>query len=407
MKRTFFGTLFNTYKFFAGYANIDGFTYKEEDIPMGKRPEIDRWILSELHTLIQQVDTDYQDYEPRKAGLRIQRFADLYLSNWYVRLCRRRFWKGEYNEDKISAYQTLYTCLETLMKLIAPIAPFFAEQLYRALNNVTGKAEAESVHLSDFPQADPKCIEPDLEEQMRMAQEVSSLILSLRKRNNLKVRQPLSKIMIPVTDERMQGHLENVRHLILAETNIKDIVFIRPDNQILTKTIKPNFKTLGPKYGKIMKGIAAAVAQCGQAEIQRMEQNGSLSLQVEGQEVTLLPEDVEIHTQDIPGWVVASNEQLTVALDTTVTTELRNEGIARELVNRIQNLRKETQLDVTDRIRVCITTPESLDEALQNHKDYICTETLCTSLEIKVGSPAEPLVELTDTLRIHIAIEKA
>ena len=407
VKRTFFGTLFNTYKFFAGYANIDGFTYKEEDIPMGKRPEIDRWILSELHTLIQQVDTDYQDYEPRKAGLRIQRFADLYLSNWYVRLCRRRFWKGEYNEDKISAYQTLYTCLETLMKLIAPIAPFFAEQLYRALNNVTGKAEAESVHLSDFPQADPKCIEPDLEEQMRMAQEVSSLILSLRKRNNLKVRQPLSKIMIPVTDERMQGHLENVRHLILAETNIKDIVFIRPDNQILTKTIKPNFKTLGPKYGKIMKGIAAAVAQCGQAEIQRMEQNGSLSLQVEGQEVTLLPEDVEIHTQDIPGWVVASNEQLTVALDTTVTTELRNEGIARELVNRIQNLRKETQLDVTDRIRVCITTPESLDEALQNHKDYICTETLCTSLEIKVGSPAEPLVELTDTLRIHIAIEKA
>ena len=339
--------------------------------------------------------------------MRIQRFADLYLSNWYVRLCRRRFWKGEYNEDKISAYQTLYTCLETLTKLIAPIAPFFAEQLYRALNETTGKSEAASVHLSDFPQADTRCIAPDLEEQMRMAQEVSSLILSLRKRNNLKVRQPLSKVMIPVADERMQQHIGNVRHLILAETNLKSIEFLRPDNHILTKTIKPNFKTLGPKYGKIMKGIAAAVAQCGQTEIQKMEQTGSLRLQVEGQEVLLLPEDVEIHTQDIPGWVVASNERITVALDTTVTPELRNEGIARELVNRIQNLRKETQLDVTDRIRVSVTSPESLEEALQTHSNYICAETLCTSLEMKVGTPADPLVELTDTLSIHIAIEKA
>ena len=406
VKRTFFGTLFNTYKFFAGYANIDGFTYSEPDIPLEKRPEIDRWILSELHTLIRQTDADYQDYEPRKAGIRIQNFTDLYLSNWYVRLCRRRFWKGEYNEDKISAYQTLYTCLETLMKLIAPIAPFFSDQLFRALNSVTGKESVGSVHLTDFPKADPSFTDELLEERMRLAQELSSLILSLRKRNNLKVRQPLSKVMVPANDAHMRSQMEAVQQLVLAETNIKAMDFLDPDNDVLTKKIKPNFKILGPKYGKIMKAIAERVAQFTQAEINRMEKEGSLSFTVADQEVTLSPEDVEISTEDIPGWVVASSDRLTVALDTCVTPELRKEGIARELVNRLQNLRKESDLEVTDRIRIRLTANEELQEVLREHKAYICAETLCTGLELVEGLRNGSEIELTDTLKVFAEINK-
>ena len=407
VKRTFFGTLFNTYKFFAGYANIDGFNYREPDIPIEERPEIDRWILSELHTLIGQVDADYQDYEPRKAGLKIQNFVDLYLSNWYVRLCRRRFWKGEYNEDKISAYQTLYTCLITVMKLIAPIAPFFSEQIFRALNGITGKERHGSIHLTDFPKADKSFVDENLEEQMRLAQEISSLILSLRKRHTLKVRQPLAKVMIPVSSSHMQEQIGKVQHLILAETNIKEIEFLSPDNDILTKSIKPNFKTLGPKYGKIMKAIAGRIAQFTQAEINRMEQTGECRFTIEEQEVTLNMEDVEISTEDIPGWVVASSDQLTVALDTNVTPELRREGIARELVNRLQNLRKETNLAVTDRIRVSLTADDELKEVLQHHQAHICTEILCTSMELVEGLATGTEIELTDTLKVFVELAKA
>ena len=407
VKRTFFGTLFNTYKFFAGYANIDGFNYREPDIPIEERPEIDRWILSELHTLIGQVDADYQDYEPRKAGLKIQNFVDLYLSNWYVRLCRRRFWKGEYNEDKISAYQTLYTCLITVMKLIAPIAPFFSEQIFRALNGMTGKERHDSIHLTDFPKADKSFVDENLEEQMRLAQEISSLILSLRKRHMLKVRQPLAKVMIPVSSSHMQEQIGKVQHLILAETNIKEIEFLSPDNDILTKSIKPNFKTLGPKYGKIMKAIAGRIAQFTQAEINRMEQTGECRFTIEEQEVTLNMEDVEISTEDIPGWVVASSDQLTVALDTNVTPELRREGIARELVNRLQNLRKETNLAVTDRIRVSLTADDELKEVLQHHQAHICTEILCTSMEMVEGLATGTEIELTDTLKVFVELAKA
>ena len=407
LQRTFFGTLFNTYKFFAGYANIDGFSYKEEDIPLERRPEIDRWILSELHTLIRQTDADLQDYEPRKAGLRIQNFVDIYLSNWYVRLCRRRFWKGEYNEDKISAYQTLYTCLETLTKLMAPIAPFFSEQLFRALNGITGKEKAGSVHLTDFPKADNAFTDSDLEERMRLAQEISSLILSLRKRHTLKVRQPLAKVMIPVSDSHMQQQIEMVRPLILAETNIKAIEYLNGDNDILTKRIRPNFKTLGPKYGKIMKAIAGRIAQFTQAEINSMEKEGEFRFALEGQEVMLTTEDVEITTEDIPGWVVATSEQLTVALDTNVTPELLREGIARELVNRIQNLRKESDLDITDRIRVRLTADDELKEVLRDHQSYICTEILCTEMETIDGLSEGTEIELTDTLKVYVELAKA
>lgn len=407
VKRTFFGTIYNTYKFFAGYANIDGFKYCEPDIPNEKRPEIDRWILSELHTLIQEVDADYSDYEPRKAGLHIQQFADLFLSNWYVRLCRRRFWKGEYNEDKISAYQTLYTCLETITKLMAPIAPFFSEEIFMALNEVTGKEKKDSVHMSEFPKSNSALIHKDLEEQMQLAQQISSLILSLRKRNNLKVRQPLSKVMIPVADAHIQAQIETVQNLIMAETNIKSIEFIDKDNQILKKKIKPNFKTLGPKYGKMMKAIAATIANLSQSDISKLENNSEIRIQVDSTEVLLSKEDVEITTEDIPGWIVATNDNLTVALDVNITPELYNEGIARELVNRLQNIRKEKCFEVTDRIAVSITANDELLPVMQSHQSYICAEILCTDLKMVEGMDKGTEIELTDTLKIFVDIQKA
>ncbi len=406
VRRRFFGTLYNTYSFFALYANIDNFTYTEKDIPLEQRPEIDRWILSELNTLIQQVDNYYNDYEPTKAGRLIQYFVDVYLSNWFVRLSRRRFWKGEYNEDKISAYQTLYTCLEVLAQLIAPIAPFFAEQLYRDLNTVSGKNKADSVHLSDFPTVHENQIDRDLEKQMQLAQQISSMVLSLRKRNNIKVRQPLSRIIIPITSATMKQQIETVKDLILAEVNIKEIEFLTDDNNILVKKIKPNFKTLGPKYGKIMKAIAALVSNFTQDDIARIENEKEIKLSVEKQDVILGLEDVEITTDDIPGWTVASENAVTVALDITITDQLRYEGIARELVNRIQNIRKESNLDVMDNIDIKLSHHTELEEVLNSHQNYICSETLCKNLKLVHDFTAELQVELSDNINVSIHIQK-
>ena len=395
VRRKFFGTLYNTYAFFALYANIDKFDYKEADIDIKERPEIDRWILSELNSLILEVDNAYQSYEPTRAGRAISEFVDAHLSNWYVRLSRRRFWKSEDNQDKLSAYQTLYTCLETVARLMSPIAPFFSEQLYRDLNNVTGRNKAESVHLTDFPVADKTFIDKALEERMEMAQLVSSLVLSLRKKANIRVRQPLSKIMIPVANETMKEQIEKVSHLIKSEVNIKEIEFLSPDNNILVKNVKPNFKTLGKKYGKQMKQIQAYFTNMSQEEIHAFEKNGGTHLNVDGVDVELTLEDALISTQDIPGWAVTSQDDLTVALDMTITDELMQEGLAREIVNRVQNLRKTGGFEVTDRIELLIEKNEKTDAAVEKFGDYICNETLATINKVDAleGVEAEELVE--------------
>ncbi len=395
VRRKFFGTLYNTYAFFALYANIDKFDYKEADIDIKERPEIDRWILSELNSLILEVDNAYQSYEPTRAGRAISEFVDAHLSNWYVRLSRRRFWKSEDNQDKLSAYQTLYTCLETIARLMSPIAPFFSEQLYRDLNNVTGRNAAESVHLTDFPVANTTFIDKALEERMEMAQLVSSLVLSLRKKANIRVRQPLSKIMIPVKDENMKTQLEKVSHLIKSEVNIKEIEFLSPDNNILVKNVKPNFKTLGKKYGKQMKQIQAYFTNMSQEEIHQFEKNNGTHLNVDGVDVELTLEDALISTQDIPGWAVTSQDDLTVALDMTITDELMQEGLAREIVNRVQNLRKTGGFEVTDRIELLIEKNEKTDAAVEKFGDYICAETLATIIKVDAleGVEAEELVE--------------
>ena len=394
VRRKFFGTLYNTYAFFALYANIDKFDYKEADININERPEIDRWILSELNSLILEVDNAYQSYEPTRAGRAIANFVDAHLSNWYVRLSRRRFWKSEDNQDKLSAYQTLYTCLETVARLMSPIAPFFSEQLYRDLNNVTGRNKAESVHLTDFPEANKTYIDKALEERMEMAQLISSLVLSLRKKANIRVRQPLSKIMIPVKDENMKTQLQKVSHLIMSEVNIKEIEFLSADNNILVKNVKPNFKTLGKKYGKQMKQIQAYFANMSQEEIHQFEKNGGTHLNVDGVDVELTLEDALISTQDIPGWAVTSEGDLTVALDMTITDELMQEGLAREIVNRVQNLRKTGGFEVTDRIELLIEKNEKTDAAVAKFNDYICNETLATITMVDtLDVEAEELVE--------------
>ena len=405
VRRKFFGTLYNTYAFFALYANIDKFDYKEADIDIKDRPEIDRWILSELNSLILEVDNAYQSYEPTRAGRAISEFVDAHLSNWYVRLSRRRFWKSEDNQDKLSAYQTLYTCLETVARLMSPIAPFFSEQLYRDLNNVTGRNKAESVHLTDFPIANTTFIDKALEERMEMAQLVSSLVLSLRKKANIRVRQPLSKIMIPVKDENMKTQLEKVSHLIKSEVNIKEIEFLSPDNNILVKNVKPNFKTLGKKYGKQMKQIQAYFTNMSQEEIHQFEKNNGTHLNVNGVDVELTLEDALISTQDIPGWAVTSEGDLTVALDMTITDELMQEGLAREIVNRVQNLRKTGGFEVTDRIELLIEKNEKIDAAVEKFGDYICTETLATINKVDTleGVEAEELVE---GINVKLKIQK-
>ena len=408
VRRKFFGTLYNTYSFFALYANIDGFAYKEADIEYSKRPEIDRWILSELNTLIEYCDKSYSEYEPTRAGRAIADFVDGYLSNWYVRLCRRRFWKGEYTDDKISAYQTLYTCLETLARLAAPIAPFFCDRLFNDLNNVSGRFEFDTVHACDFPVANKELVDKDLESRMQMAQKICSLVLSLRKRNNLKVRQPLSKIMIPAKDATQQSHIEAVKDLILSEVNVKDIEFLTKENNVLVKSIKANFKTLGPKFGPKMKAIAAAITAFGQDDIAKIESEGRFVLNIDGSEIEIALTDVEIITQDIPGWVVANEDALTVALDTTITDDLRMEGISRELVNRIQNIRKESDFDVTDNIIVEIEQHNLLCPAVERFMDYICSETLTKELKFveKVQEPTQ-MIDVIDGVELGIKIMKA
>ncbi len=405
VRRKLFGTLYNTYSFFALYANLDGFDYSQKDLDIKERPEIDRWILSELNTLVKTVGDAMEDYEPTRAGRAIGTFVDAYLSNWYVRLCRRRFWRGEITDDKKSAYQTLYTCLETLSRLMAPIAPFFSERMFLDLNAVTKRYDVESVHHLGFPEYHAEMVDKALEERMQLAQKVCSMVLGLRKKSNLRVRQPLQKIVIPVRDENMKAQIEKVQHLICSELNVKEIEFLAADNDLLVKKIKPNFKTLGPRYGKVMKALGAAIMAFSQQQINALEADGRCVVSVEGQDCEVLISDVEIATQDIPGWVVANDGNLTVALDIQLTSELVDEGIARELVNRIQNIRKE-QFDVTDRIVVELQSGE-WDSAINAHRDYICSETLCTSLtlvsEVKDGT----LIELLDGQNTVIKIAKA
>ena len=407
VRRKFFGTLYNTYAFFALYANIDKFDYKEANIPYTERPEIDRWILSELNSLILTVDEAYSDYEPTRAGRAIADFVDAHLSNWYVRLSRRRFWRSDDDKDKLSAYQTLYTCLETVARLSSPIAPFFSEQLYRDLNNATGKNAAESVHLTDFPAADNKLIDKALEERMEAAQLISSLVLSLRKKANIRVRQPLSKIMIPVANEEMKAQLEKISHLIMSEVNIKGIEFLAPDNNILVKNVKPNFKTLGRKYGKQMKQIQTYFANMSQDEIHAYEKNNGTHLDVDGVDVELTLEDALISTQDIPGWAVTSQDNYTVALDMTITEDLFNEGLAREIVNRIQTLRKNSGLEVTDRIEVFIEKNDKIESAVKVFSSYICAETLATAIQIVDKLEGDALEdELTENVKVRMKIQK-
>jgi isoleucyl-tRNA synthetase len=408
VQRKFFGTLYNTYGFFALYANLDGFTYAEDEVPVNERPEIDRWIISKLNSLIKTVDGFYDDYEPTKAGRAIQDFVNDELSNWYVRLCRRRFWKGEYSQDKIAAYQTLYKCLEVVAQLSASIAPFYMDQLYSDLVAVSGKGNTTSVHLSDFPVANEDAIDTDLEERMAIAQKVSSMVLSLRKKESIKVRQPLQKIMVPILDDKFKRQLEDVEDLILSETNVKELEYLTDTTGVLVKKIKPNFKTLGPKYGKIMKQIAAAVNQFGADEIAELESNGSKNMTIDGQDVLLEITDVEISTQDIPGWLVQTEGGVTVALDITLSEELKEEGMAREFVNRIQNIRKESGLEVTDRIHLKILQHNEINQAINNNKNYICSETLADQLELvdEMKQNQGISVELDNDVTTVISIEK-
>lgn len=383
VKRKFFGTLYNTYSFMALYANIDEFSYAEADIPLNDRPEIDQWILSELHTLIQNVDEAYGDYEATKAARMISDFVQENLSNWYVRLSRRRFWKGDYQQDKISAYQTLYTCLVTVAKLSAPIAPFYMDRLYKDLDTTTQKEGFESVHLAEFPAYDTSMVNEKLERKMQLAQKISSLVLSIRQKEKIKVRQPLQKIMIPILDQNQKEDIQAVSSLIKTEVNVKEIELLDDASGVLVKQIKPNFKVLGPKFGKDMKAIATTVNQLGQDDIQKMEREGELTLQLENKSVILQLTDVEISSQDIEGWLVATSGPLTVALDVTIDETLRKEGIARELVNRIQNIRKESGFEVTDKIDIKILKDGLVESAVSSNEEYIKTETLTAELNFE------------------------
>ena len=393
VRRKFFGTLYNTYSFFSLYANIDGFKYEEAEIPLNERPEIDQWIISELNTLVKEVDGFYADYEPTKAARAISEFVQENLSNWYVRLCRRRFWKGEYAQDKIAAYQTLYTCLLTISKLGAPIAPFFMDRLYRDLNLVTHSEEFSSVHLADFPKYVENFVDKSLESKMQKAQTISSLVLSLRKKEMIKVRQPLQKVMIPVLDEHQRAEIEAVSDLIKAEVNVKEIVLLDDASGILVKQIKPNFKALGPRFGKDMGLISKEIQNFSKDQISQLDKNGTLEIVIAGNNVLLTLNDVEITSQDIEGWLVANSNGITVALDITISTELKQEGIARELVNRIQNIRKDSGFEVTDKIKVQLKRNGLLETAILKNEDYIKSETLTSDLvfvdEIKNGIEIE------------------
>ncbi len=408
VQRKFFGTLHNTYSFFALYANVDGFKYSEGEIPMLERAEIDRWIISELNTLIKKVDEAYADYEPHRAGRLIESFVDEHLSNWYVRLCRRRFWKGDYSQDKIAAYQTLYRCLEVIAQLSAPIAPFFSDRLFTDLNSITGRDKSQSIHLSDFPVSDTFLIDKDLEERMELAQKISSMVLSIRKKENIRVRQPLQKIQIPVLDDSYKAKIEAVKELILSEVNVKSLDLVDESQTQIVKNMKLNFKTLGKKCGKHMKAVQTFANENGPAIISGIEKLGKFEMKIEGESILLETEDVEIIPVDIPGWKVANSGQLTVALDITISPELREEGLARELVNRIQNLRKDSNLDVTDRIDVKIQRNSAINSAINNNLDYICAEILASSLELvdSVEATKGSEIELDEEIKTMITITK-
>lgn len=409
VRRKFFGTLYNTYSFFALYANLDGFENKDAQVPHAERPELDRWIISLLNTLIKDVQHHYESYEPTKAGRAIQDFVSENLSNWFVRLSRKRYWKGDYNSDKISAYQTLYTCLETVAKLMAPIAPFYADKLFADLNAVSGIHNEISVHLAEFPVADDSVIDKGLEERMDLAQRISSMILALRRKVSIKVRQPLQKLLLPVVNETFEANVKEVADIITSEVNIKEIEFLTDASGVLVKKAKPNFKTLGPRYGKSMKILSALVAQLDNDAVHAFEKEGKLSLEKDGETFDLTIEDVEIISEDIPGWQVANEGSLTVALDVTISEELRAEGIAREFVNRIQNLRKESGLDVTDKIHLKIQKHNEINSAIEKHKDYIGAETLCESVELVENAEQNggKLVEIDDSVKTYMTIEKA
>ena len=406
VRRKFFGTLYNTYSFFALYANVDGFDYSEPDVEWNKRPEIDRWILSLLNSLVKDVDAYLEAYEPTRAGRAISDFVNDHLSNWYVRLNRRRFWGGGMTTDKLSAYQTLYTCLETVAKLMAPIAPFYADRLFLDLIAVTGREQVESVHLSSFPVYDESKINTSLEERMQMAQDVSSMVLALRRKVNIKVRQPLHTVMIPVVDAHQQESIEAVRDLILSEVNVKELKFVDNAAGILVKKIKPDFKKLGPRYGKIMKNVAAAIQVMSQEEIGAFEKAGVYTMTVEGQEVTLDRADVEIISEDIPGWLVANEGRLTVALDITVTDDLRKEGLAREFVNRIQNLRKSSGFDITDKIQIQVLSQEEMDEVIDEYRTYISNQVLAVSIEILDEAISDAVDFDFERFKLSVKIEK-
>ena len=406
-QRSFFGTLYNIYSFFALYANIDKFVFSEKEVPLKDKPEIDRWILSELNSLIKAVDESYGSYEPTKAGRAIETFVDEHLSNWYVRLCRRRFWKGEYTQDKISAYQTLYRCMEVVAQLSSPIAPFFCDKLFKDLNDITGRQNVESVHLSIFPKTDDVTIDKPLEERMEMAQKISSMILSIRKKENIRVRQPLTKIRVPILDDSFKKKLEAVKDLILSEVNVKAIEYVSENDTQIVKNLKLNFKTLGKKCGKDMKAVQAFAADNAQAIISSVEKTGKYDVVINGSTYTLDTEDVEIIPIDIPGWKVVNNGPLTVALDITITPQLRDEGIAREIVNRIQNLRKESKFEVTDRIEVKVKNHPQINSAILNNLDYIRAEILANKFEIVNeinGNGIE--IEVDDEIKTMVTIDR-
>jgi len=403
IRRKLFGTLYNTYSFFALYANVDGFDYSQDDVPLNERPEIDRWILSELHSLVKGVEYEMDDYDPTRAGRLIDTFVNDDLSNWYVRLNRKRFWGKEMSQDKLSAYQTLYTCLETVAKLLAPFAPFYADQLYLDLTRATNREQLQSVHLANFPVADEKCIDRELEERMEMAQKITSMVLALRRKVNIKVRQPLLQIMIPAVDQRQRAHIEAVKDLIMSEVNVKQLNFVDDGKGMLVKKVKCNFRTMGKKFGKLMKGIAAQMEALEQEAIADLERNGSINLMVEGNEVTVDVADVEIISEDIPGWLVSNEGNLTVALEVELTDELVKEGMAREIINRVQNLRKESGLEITDRIKVTLAPNAQTDAAVAAFGDYIKSQVLADELFVANNDGKEIAFE---DFNLNIKIDK-
>jgi len=406
VKRKFFGTLYNSYNFFAMYANIDGFTYAEAEIPVSERPEIDRWIISLLNTLVKEVGESYETYEPTRAGRAISEFVSENLSNWFVRLSRKRYWGGTYDKDKISAYQTLYTCLSTIAKLMAPIAPFYADMLYTDLNKITAKEVDQSVHLADFPVCDESMINSDLELKMALAQKASSMILGLRRKEKLKVRQPLAKIMVPVLTKEFQEQFDAVKNIILSEVNVKEVEFLTDAAGIISKKIKANFKTLGPKYGKLMKQISGEIAGFNQQDISNLEKSGNYDLNINGETISLSLEDVEIQTEDVPGWLVASEGGLTIALDINLTEDLKQEGIAREFINKIQNIRKESDFEVTDRIVLKIQKHNFYNLAVANFAEYISNQTLASELVMvdQLGEENSTLVEIDTDVEARIQV---